>query len=83
MTGDSATAVREPRLTTEAEVSRAIQDGMTIAVGGFINAAHPMSLVRRIIADRKKDLTVVGAPNEEVWRKPDCPTRRPGASQCD
>jgi len=61
MTGDSATAVREPRLTTEAEVSRAIQDGMTIAVGGFINAAHPMSLVRRIIADRKKDLTVVGA----------------------
>jgi glutaconate CoA-transferase subunit A len=34
---------------------------MTIAIGGFINAAHPMALVRQIMRRGLRDLTVVGA----------------------
>lgn len=38
-----------------------IKDGMTVAVGGFINAAHPMLVVRGLIKRKLRDLTVVGA----------------------
>jgi glutaconate CoA-transferase subunit A len=38
-----------------------LRDGATIAVGGFINAAHPMALVRGIVRSGIRDLTVVGA----------------------
>jgi glutaconate CoA-transferase subunit A len=38
-----------------------LTDGMTIAIGGFANSGHPMSLVREIIRRRPKDLTVMGA----------------------
>jgi glutaconate CoA-transferase subunit A len=38
-----------------------VRDGMTIAVGGFINSSHPMALVRQIIRRGVKNLTVVGA----------------------
>jgi glutaconate CoA-transferase subunit A len=38
-----------------------VRDGMTIAIGGFINSSHPMVLVRQIIRRRVKNLTVVGA----------------------
>lgn len=34
---------------------------MTIAVGGFINTGHPMALVRQVVRNRVRDLTVVGA----------------------
>ena len=34
---------------------------MTVSVGGFINAAHPMALVRQLVRRGLKDLTVVGA----------------------
>ncbi len=38
-----------------------LRDGMTLAIGGFINSSHPMALVRQIIRRRLKNLTVVGA----------------------
>ena len=38
-----------------------VRDGMTIAIGGFINSSHPMALVRQIIRRGIKNLTVVGA----------------------
>lgn len=38
-----------------------VRDGMTIAVGGFINSSHPMALVRQIVRRGVKNLTVVGA----------------------
>jgi len=38
-----------------------VRDGMTIAIGGFINSSHPMALVRQIIRRGVKNLTVVGA----------------------
>ena len=39
----------------------AVADGMTVAIGGFINSGHPMTLVRGLIRERKKDLRIVGA----------------------
>src|SRR5208337_1612440 len=38
-----------------------VQDGMTIAIGGFINAAHPMLVVRGLIRRKFHNLTIVGA----------------------
>jgi len=38
-----------------------VRDGMTIAIGGFINAAHPMLVVRGLIRRGLKNLTIVGA----------------------
>jgi glutaconate CoA-transferase subunit A len=38
-----------------------LSDGMVIGIGGFINAGHPMAIVREIIRQDLKDLTVVGA----------------------
>lgn len=52
---------RSSVVTDEAGAGAVIKDGMTIAVGGFINSGHPMTLVRRIIRSGVKDLTVVGA----------------------
>jgi glutaconate CoA-transferase, subunit A len=56
-------AVSERRLRTVAirEVTACIRDGMTVGVGGFINSGHPMAFVRQLIADGRKDLTIVGA----------------------
>ncbi len=44
-----------------AAAAATVRDGMTIAIGGFINSSHPMALVRQIIRRRVKNLTVVGA----------------------
>jgi glutaconate CoA-transferase, subunit A len=45
----------------EASAGDVVADGMTIAVGGFINSGHPMTIVRQIIRAGVKDLRVVGA----------------------
>jgi glutaconate CoA-transferase subunit A len=58
MTG---TAERRPVLVDEAAAVEGVEDGMTIAIGGFINAAHPMALVRQIVRSGARDLTVVGS----------------------
>jgi glutaconate CoA-transferase subunit A len=36
---------------------------MTVAIGGFITAGHPMALVRELIRGNRRDLTVVGSPS--------------------
>lgn len=38
-----------------------VRDGMTVAIGGFINSSHPMLVVRGLIRRRVKDLVLVGA----------------------
>ena len=48
-------------VTDESSATAIVRDGMTIGVGGFINAAHPMALVRQIVRRGLQDLTVVGA----------------------
>lgn len=54
-------ADRSERIVEIADVSAAIRDGMTVGVGGFINSNHPMALVRQLIRDGRKRLTIVGA----------------------
>jgi glutaconate CoA-transferase, subunit A len=54
-------AERKSLVIGEAEAAEMIRDGMTIAIGGFINSSHPMALVRQIIRRGIKNLTVVGA----------------------
>lgn len=61
MTTFPAPVTRRERIVTVADVSAAIEDGMTVGVGGFINTGHPMALVRQLIIEGKRDLTVVGA----------------------
>lgn len=52
---------RTPVLTDlEAELDK-LEDGMTIAFGGFNTAAHPMVVVRGVIKRGLRDLTVVGS----------------------
>jgi glutaconate CoA-transferase subunit A len=57
----NATGGRHAVVVGEHEPIDRIQPGMTIAIGGFINAAHPMAWVRAIIRREIKNLTVVGA----------------------
>lgn len=45
----------------EAAALDGVESGMTVGVGGFINAGHPMALVRRLIRRGIDDLTLVGA----------------------
>ena len=54
-------AERKSLVIGEAEAAEMIRDGMTIAIGGFINSSHPMALVRQIIQRGIKNLTLVGA----------------------
>ncbi|HVL58738.1 MAG TPA: CoA-transferase [Burkholderiaceae bacterium] len=51
---------RRSRLINVGEAADRIRDGMTIAIGGFINAGHPMPIVRELIRRGVRDLTVVG-----------------------
>lgn len=45
----------------EQDAAKWIQNGMTVSIGGFLNSSHPMPLVRAIIRNGLKNLTVVGA----------------------
>lgn len=53
--------VRHSRVVSAQDVVARIEDGMTVAIGGFINSGHPMSLVRALVKMGRRDLTVVGA----------------------
>lgn len=52
---------RKSLVITEEDAAGLVRDGMTIALGGFINSSHPMALVRQMIRRGVKNLTVVGA----------------------
>ena len=52
---------RSKRIVALDDALARIDNGMTIAIGGFINSSHPMLVVRGIIKRGLKDLTVVGA----------------------
>lgn len=53
-------AAREEKIVSEERAADFVKDGMTIAIGGFINSAHPMPVVRQIIKRGVKNLTIVG-----------------------
>lgn len=52
---------RRERTVAPEEALAGVGSGMTVGVGGFINAGHPMALVRQLIRDEVRDLTLVGA----------------------
>lgn len=52
---------RPSKVVEVTDAAAAVEDGMTIAIGGFINSGHPMAIVRQLIKDGRRDLTVVGA----------------------
>jgi glutaconate CoA-transferase, subunit A len=57
----TGTAERRPVVVDESAAVEDVRDGMTIAIGGFINAAHPMALVRQLIRGGARELTLVGS----------------------
>jgi glutaconate CoA-transferase subunit A len=52
---------RTPVLMGEEEALDLVEDGMTIALGGFNTAAHPMPIVRGLIRRGRRDLRVIGS----------------------
>lgn len=59
----SATAPlqRQSRIVELDQALDHVKDGMVVGIGGLINAAHPMLVVRGLIRRRLRNLTVVGA----------------------
>ena len=56
----SETNQRKKRIIELDDALAKVKDGMTIAIGGFINSSHPMLVVRGLIRRGVKNLTVVG-----------------------
>lgn len=54
---------RREVILEEKEAAGWVRDGMTVAIGGFINSLHPMTIVRHIIRNGVRDLTLVGTGN--------------------
>lgn len=52
---------RRTVVTTARDVVGQIRDGQSVAIGGFVTANHPMPLVRELIRQGKKDLTIIGS----------------------
>lgn len=52
---------RKEVISDEVSVARLIKDGMTIGIGGFVNSSHPMAIIRQIIKNNVRNLTIVGA----------------------
>ncbi len=52
---------RKSVIVDEAAALDKIQDGMTIALGGFITAQHAMGIIRGLAGRRIKGLTVIGS----------------------
>lgn len=52
---------RREVVSTAEDVVGEVRDGDTVAIGGFVTANHPMPLVRELIRQGKKDLTIIGA----------------------
>lgn len=53
--------VRKSRISGLDGALANVKDGMTVAIGGFINSSHPMIVVRELIRRGLRNLTVVGA----------------------
>ena len=54
-------AERRARIVDEVEAAAQVKDGMCVSIGGHIMSSHAMALIRRIIRQGTRNLTVVGA----------------------
>lgn len=61
MTQSTPAPERQSKIVDLAAAVAHVADGMTVAIGGFINSSHPMMVVRELIRRRFRNLTVVGA----------------------
>jgi glutaconate CoA-transferase subunit A len=61
MSETTQTPERKSKVVELASAVAQVKDGMTVAIGGFINSSHPMIVVRELIRRRVRHLTVVGA----------------------
>lgn len=52
---------RKEKLVSIEEAASVVKDGMTIVFGGLLAANHSMAIIRQIIKNKVKDLTLVGA----------------------
>lgn len=52
---------RASRLVDEITAAAHVKDGMCISIGGHIMSSHPMAVIRQIIRQGTRNLTVVGA----------------------
>ena len=59
--GTADSTGRREVVGTAAEAAAQVRDGMTIIVGGFVTANHPMPVVRELIKRGARDLTVIGS----------------------
>jgi len=57
---ETTTPQRKKRIIELDDALAKVKDGMTIAIGGFINSSHPMLVVRGLIKRGFRNLTVVG-----------------------
>jgi glutaconate CoA-transferase subunit A len=57
----SIAAQRQSKIVDIEDALNEVADGMTVAIGGFINTSHPMLVVRGLIRRGRRNLTVVGA----------------------
>ena len=55
------TAERASRVLDEIQAAAQVKDGMCVIIGGHILSSHPMPVIRQIIKQGTKDLTVIGA----------------------
>jgi len=55
-----ASARRQEKFLSVSQAVDLVEDGMTVAIGGFINSGHPMPIVRELIRRRRKELTIIG-----------------------
>src|SRR3954452_1480924 len=55
------TGTRRSVLVSEDDALDFVEDGMTVAFGGFNTAAHPMVIVRGLIRRGRRNLRVVGS----------------------
>lgn len=61
MPDSSSPLERKSRIIDIRDAVARVKDGMTVAIGGFINSSHPMLAVRELIRRKVRDLTIVGA----------------------
>lgn len=52
---------RRSRIVDEIQAAARVKDGMSIVIGGHIMSSHPMAVIRQIIRQGTRDLTVIGA----------------------
>lgn len=59
---DGVNMGRKEVIMTIKEAASMIKDGMTIGIGGLLTSNHPMAIIRQIVKNGVKNLTVVGSP---------------------